>query len=314
MNCRIGSFVFLMMLSVVGFGQKEFKFKATLDKDTILIGEQAKLKLEFDFSKRLEHLGWPQYKENRITDKIEIVSATAIDSTINPTDNNVLWSQILTITSFDSGVLTIPQIPIAYKNLFDTAVIKSYTDSLRLVVITVDADTTQAFKDIVAPRHAKFSFSEIANYVMWGVIALLILLLAYYVYRRIKKKKPIIPVKEEPLVAADVEALTKLEKLRREQMWQGGLVKEYYTELTDIIRLYIERRFEIQAAEMTSDEIIDSIKKVVNNDRAIELLALTFDTADLVKFAKLSPMALENDLCLQRCIDFVNETKVDYVR
>lgn len=314
MNWKIISLVFLMTIGVAGFGQEKFKFKATLDRDTIVLGEQVKLKLEFDFSKRLEYMGWPQYNENKITDNIEIVSATAIDSTVNPKEQNVRWTQILTLTSFDTGTFTIPQIPIAYKNLFDTVTMESFTDSLHLVVRTVEADTTKAFHDIVAPRNVKFSFSEIANYVMWGVIALLVLLLGYYVYRRIKKNKPILPVKEEPLVAPDVEALTKLEKLRREQMWQDGRVKEYYTELTDIIRLYIERRLDIQAAEMTSEEIIDSIKADINNPQVIEKLALTFDTADLVKFAKLSPMSLENDLCLQRCIDFVNETKIDYVR
>jgi len=94
------------------------------------------------------------------------------------------------------------------------------------------------------------------------------------------------------------------------KLWQAGKVKEYYPELTDIVRVYIEDRFAVMAIEMTTHEILDGLKKHLINDEAMQKLRGSLELADLVKFAKANPTPLENDTCLNHGIDFVNETKL----
>jgi len=86
-------------------------------------------------------------------------------------------------------------------------------------------------------------------------------------------------------------------------------VKEYYTELTDILREYIEERFDVAAIEMTSSEILDGLVPKNINDQAMQKLKGSLELSDLVKFAKASPTALENDTCLNNGVDFITETK-----
>ena len=100
-----------------------------------------------------------------------------------------------------------------------------------------------------------------------------------------------------------------LESLRLKKLWQSGRVKEYYSEMTEIVREYIELRFPVRALEMTTSEINAALRQTEVNSSAREKLHQTLILADLVKFAKEQPLPLENDLSFSHCIDFVRETK-----
>jgi hypothetical protein len=119
----------------------------------------------------------------------------------------------------------------------------------------------------------------------------------------VKKEKPAFPPHEE--------AINHLEELRLKKLWQNDRLKEYHSELTDIIRYYIERRFEFQAMEMVSSEIMDRLEGETQvNDQVKTKLQATLELADLVKFAKSGATAIENDTSWNNCVDFVNETKL----
>ena len=121
--------------------------------------------------------------------------------------------------------------------------------------------------------------------------------------------KPIIrKVKVEPKLPPHQQAMKEMERIKTEKIWQKGMSKEYYTELTDTIRIYIKERFGFNALEMTSSEIIDKLLEVKDKEAISELRSL-FQTADLVKFAKHNPLMNENDANLISAIDFINETK-----
>jgi hypothetical protein len=92
------------------------------------------------------------------------------------------------------------------------------------------------------------------------------------------------------------------------KLWQADRVKDYYSELTDIVREYIEAQFGVQAVEMTTDEILYGLRGISINAQAMGKLSNTLQTADLVKFAKANPHALENDTALSYSVDFVKET------
>ena len=104
--------------------------------------------------------------------------------------------------------------------------------------------------------------------------------------------------------------MQEIERIKSEKVWQKGQSKEYYTELTDAIRTYIKNRFGFNALEMTSSEIIDKLQDISDKESIKDLMFL-FQTADLVKFAKHSPLMNENDMNLVNAVEFINNTKVE---
>ena len=145
---------------------------------------------------------------------------------------------------------------------------------------------------------------------LWWVWVLILaaaaLLFAYFKWWR-KGKNPLKRVKKR--LPPYEEAVERLHMLKGMQLWQNGREKDYYTGLTDILREYIDRRFGVNAVEMTSSEIIDALKHnsetQLVNDQLSEILAV----ADFVKFASQRPLADDNERSFQRAVNFVNATK-----
>jgi len=104
-------------------------------------------------------------------------------------------------------------------------------------------------------------------------------------------------------------ALEELKKLEGERLWQQGLVKQYHSRLTDIVRTYIEHRFGIIAMEMTTGEIMQSVRNMHFESTSAEKLSHILTLADMVKFAKLQPLPGENEMCMQHAYEFINATK-----
>ena len=108
----------------------------------------------------------------------------------------------------------------------------------------------------------------------------------------------------------DQQALKEIERIKGDKTLRTADPKTYYTELTDVLRTYMEERFGFNAMEMTSSEIIDKLQEI-NDKESIKDLMYLFQTADLVKFAKHSPLMNENDMNLVNAVDFINNTKVE---
>ena len=139
----------------------------------------------------------------------------------------------------------------------------------------------------------------------------IIIVVAFYLIVRYRDNKPIIrKVKVEPKLPPHEQALQEIDRIKTEKSWQKGDPKGYYTDLTDVIRVYIYGRFGFNAMERTSSEIIDYLKDTKDKD-GLEDLKLLFQTADLVKFAKYAPLLNENDMNLMSAIEFINQTKVE---
>ena len=160
-----------------------------------------------------------------------------------------------------------------------------------------------------AVMKAPFVWEDWYGLIGCSFLALPLLVLLIYFIIRIRDNKPIIrKVKVEPKLPPHQAAMKEIERIKNEKVWQKGLPKEYYTELTDTLRTYIKDRFGFNALEMTSSEIIDNLMEM-NDKEAIADLKELFQTADLVKFAKHDPQMNENDANLINAIDFINETK-----
>jgi len=151
------------------------------------------------------------------------------------------------------------------------------------------------------------------NILMISIIAgsIILLILLIYFINRYYKNKPVPPLVEPPPIPAHIIALEKLDKLKAEMLWQNGKLKQYHSQLTDIVRDYIERRFYLPALEQTTEEIIFSFRNVAVDKESMGKLKQILILADLVKFAKELPLPNENEISMTNAYDFVNGTKKD---
>ena len=118
--------------------------------------------------------------------------------------------------------------------------------------------------------------------------------------------KPLVISK--PKIPAHITALRDLETIRNMKLWQEGKTKEYYTAITDTIRVYIEGRYEVMAMELTSDEIMQVMRSQVIDNVSKDRLRQILSLADYVKFAKAQPIDVENELTLNNAFEFVKGT------
>lgn len=278
---------------------------ASFSKDTILIGDQIILRVTVD-KDIVQETQFPVLDKG-IGGVIEILSASNID-TIKKDGRRISLKRDYLVTCFDAGNYVTQGFPILYvdKNVVDTIFSQ---DSMRLFVNTFEIDTTkQTIADIKLPIEAPLQFKEIQNYIFIGLIILIILAVIIYYIRKYRKNKSIFS-KEKPILPAHIEAMNELEKLFMLKMWRDGHHKEYYTALTDIIRVYIEKRYNISAMEMTSEEILNIFKKEKISDRGLNYLKELLSLSDFVKFAKLIPLEEDNETSFSNAYNFVQQTK-----
>jgi len=300
--------VFLLLLLLtgqIGWAQ-QVKAVAKIDTNSIMIGDQVKLKLSFTLPANCKALWTPL--SDSLCSKIEIVNKSKIDTVYSENKLEKTLTQSLTITSFDSGFYNLPPFRFAYHKPNDTSLVYAESNPLMLNVLTVSVDTTKTFKDIKAPLSVPFTFRELLPWIGGSLAVILIVLFLIYYFNKRKKAEPILRFPHKPTQPFHVIALEALEKLRTAKLWQTGHVKQYHTELTDILRKYLEDRFSVSAIEMTTDEILDSLNEFHLPAHLIEKLTSILNLADLVKFAKEQPLPLHHDQSLNFTVDFIKGT------
>ncbi|MDF1673790.1 MAG: hypothetical protein P1U41_09800, partial [Vicingaceae bacterium] len=250
---------------------------------------------------------FPDVKDT-LSEFVEIIYSSPID-TIYPDQNDlskVEQVQHITITSFDSGYYKVPYFK--FKINEDTL---TSTDDLFIDVQTMEVDTTKAIFDIKEPLEEPFSFKDwLKDNWIW-IVGILVLIIIIIVVVKYLKNRPE-PIVEEvvPDIPDYIIALEKLNKLREKQLWQTGKIKQYHSEISETLRAYIETRYQINALENTTDEIIQNLRFQTLQPDVLAKLNQALMLADLVKFAKEQPLANENELSLMNAIEFVNQTKL----
>jgi hypothetical protein len=275
--------LFLSLLSIVVWSQP----KVTTSIDTVKnkIGAEFKLSLKTN----VDTLSKVKFPESKFFGALEVLESYKVD-TVKKGDRYELIKKY-GLTQFDSGKYTIPRIPIIINGK------TVYSDSLSIEINDVKVDTLKQkmfdIKDIATVK------SPMGNWWIYVLVVIGLIGLGFLIFYLLKNRKP--KAKAEVIVyKTPIEkATTLLQQLESKELWQKGAVKDYYSELTDIVRNYIEEEIKIPAMESTTSELIEGLRKAakqkklkLSND-TVENLEKVLQQADLVKFAKVTPLDYE---------------------
>ena len=277
-------------------------FKAKLDSVTLLMGKTTALHLEITQDKNARGF-FPGEHLDTLNAMVEIAERPKAD-TIDLDNNRIQINRDLIIQSFDSGMWIIKPIPYVVNG--DTA----YSNQLTLKVMPVDVSKMEDINDIKPVEEVPFNLLDwLPDYWWLWLLGLLLIAAGIWAYLKYFKKgiNPLKPTKKR--LPPYEEAMLNLQNLKAAQLWQQGQDKEYFTGLTDILRVYIDRRFGINAVEMTSSQIIDTLKRNEETKAVNEQLEMILEIADIVKFANARPLADDNEVAFQRAVNFVEETR-----
>ena len=289
-------------------GDNAPKVSGSIEPDSIGIGDRFTFTIEVE-KDIVQSLFFPDFRGMQ-NDKYELIEDVPVDTLSREGRKLKLRKRYVLAAFQEGGHYIIPQVMYADKNIVDTL---SAPDTMLLKVSTFQIDSTShTIFDIKPQKTLRFKMGEITGYILWSVIALIIIALLLYVAKRVLAHygksfgdlfKPVPPLPPHE------QAFKALEQLRKERLWQDGKHKEYYSALTDILRTYIDGHFGVGAMEMTSDEIIEAMRSVELPQKSAMDLTQILRDADLVKFAKAVPEAEENEAAMSAAWDFVEQTR-----
>lgn len=277
---------------------------ATMDSTILLVGEQTRL--TFTVAQMRDRQVCAPVFSDTIVSGLEIVERLPLDTQLAD-DGLLLVSQSYVLTSFDSALYFVDAQP--FVDGADTL----YSNPLSLKVVSIPVDTAQhAIADIKPVYAPPFDWPLFWLIVLitLGVAALAVI--GFFVYRYVKRHAaPSAEVAEpQDLRPAHEIALERLDVIKAEKLWQQNRAKEYHTQLTDVVRDYIARRFGICAVEQTSAEILAGIQPALSGQKTVYAdLKTLLTTSDLVKFAKYKPLVSEDEKSLALAYQFVEATK-----
>ncbi len=199
---------------------------------------------------------------------------------------------------------------------FDTVFVQEFDTVIPSQALYTVYDIKDIHDDVYK---TKFNFKELMYYIWqflkknwWWLLAVVVIALAaIYYFLFYKKGKPVFQPKEKVIEPAHVIAFRELERIRNEKLWLKNQVKEYYTELTDTFRRYLENRFDLSAMEKTSAEILDDLNTTKYLDDELVLkIRVVLERADFVKFARSMPLPDENEHSLKVVYEIVERSKL----
>jgi len=295
-----------MCIAPLGVGvvlaQGTAKAEARLDARQISVGDQARLFIEVQNDPSTGRVEWAVIPDS--FNSLEVVERGKIDTLRQ--GQGVTYRQRLIITGFDSGMFKVP--PVVFSIIPNSgAPYTVQTDSFNLLVQTVAVDTTKGFRGIKGIVYVKSTWMDYLPYIIGGALLLVLIIVALVYYLRKKKVAP--PVPQGPVESLQDKTLRMLAELEARQLWQKTKVKEYYIELTDIVRNYIEERFNTPAMELTTDELLYKAQLLKDLQPYVSILSVILTTADLAKFAKAQPLPQEHTDVMEKAREFVSSSR-----
>ena len=263
---------------------------AHIQPDSVMIGDRFDLVVDVE-KDLVQVVQFPEF-EDKPGNPIELHKEYPID-TLERDGRHLKLRKRYTLAAFEEGKWNLGRPAVLYADQIDS--------------------TSQSIYDVKPQWNLPFRFGEVSGYAQWGALALVLLLAAAYALKRYlesRGKRLGDLFRPSPPQPPHVVAIKALEALHHQKLWQNNKHKQYYSALTDILRTYVAARWGFGAMEMTSDEIIEAMRAEELPDKArMDLTAILRD-ADLVKFAKATPDAEQNEADYLKAYYFVEETKV----
>lgn len=305
---RIFLSISIALVSAIGlYAQQPVVVEAAMDSSVLWMGEQTLIHLSLTQDNDVNII-LPQIEvPGMLTEGVEVLDLSEPDTT-ELQNNRILIKQDVLVTSFDSGFYYIPP----FKYLLDEDTFATQSLSLKIIPVDVPAEAVASdvkdIKDVAEPPFVLWDFIPI-----WVVILILSLLLlavaAYFAWRYFKSRKVELQSQPEVQIPPYELAMSELLKLRESKLWQQGQEKLYYTRLVDILREYLDSRFSINAMEMTSTQIMASLRRNKELKEVTKHIDEILSMADFVKFAKMRPLPEDNERVMHKAIDFVELTR-----
>ncbi|MHC0439310.1 hypothetical protein [Flavobacterium sp. 3-210] len=280
---KLKFYIFLFLLTSAVFAQQK-QVETSIDTTKNKIGTEFKLTLKTVVSSKSKVV----FPKQKTFGPLEVIQSYPVDTVKK--DGNYELIKKYGLTQFDSGKYVIPSVTI----LIDKK--PFFSDSIKVEVANVKVDTLQQkMYDIKDISTADEGLGSWWKYVLALVIILGIGAFVYWYVKKRQQKK----IEEEVYKTPIEKATSLLNNLEQKELVQKGEIKEYYSELTDIARNYIEEAIHIPAMESTTSELIQAIrtastkKKMTLTPETVENLERVLRQADLVKFAKSKPLDFE---------------------
>lgn len=302
-------FLILVLALLVGgkmYAQKTL-IDVSVDSAAILVGEQTVLHLTVTTDK--DKVVRVLIPGDTLMTGVEVLQLSKPDTTVIE-NNRLLIKQDILVTSFDSSLYLLPP----FRVIDEPDTIYSNQIALKVSTIPVNVDKPEEFNDIKEVWKPPFVLADYYPIIYGVLFGLFFICVIAYIIKRVRNKQSLIPFKKtEPQLPPYEQAIKELDEIKQQKLWQQGRSKEYYTLITDTLRRYIVERFEVNAMEMTSAEILDIIRKEEEAKSVYNNLKQIMQLSDFVKFAKMNPLPDENDLSMMNAYFFINQTKIEEV-
>jgi hypothetical protein len=291
----------LLIILSINISAQSISVLSSVDSSDYLIGDFINYTLEVRAEKDIEIIN-PFFRDS--LKQVEILKEIPAQKKEEQNFKSSTFGY--TISYYDSAVITLPPIAVQYKEKGSNEVKVVLSNPVTFTVHTLQVDQKAEIKDVKDPLTIPLDWKFI---LLIAIIVLVVLSVVYYLYRRYKKKKAEQPVIKKVIkIPAHVRAMSALDKLEREQLWQKGRVKEYHSNITGIIRGYFEERFKLPALELTTSEQMQKLKSVPSAENILNITNEFLNNADLVKFAKFQPMPSVNETMMKQAKEIVTQT------
>ena len=293
-------FIIVFFLSIK-LSAQSISVLASVDSSDYLVGDFINYTLEVRADKNIE-ITTPFIRDS--LKKVEIIKE--INPSSNETDNIKSTTYGFIVSYYDSASITISPIAIRYKVKGSNEEKIALSNPITFNVHTVPVEQQADIKDVKEPLTIPLDWKFI---LLIALIAIIILAVSYYLYRRYKKKKLELPVRKKIIrIPAHVRAMSALNNLENEKLWQKGAIKEYHSKITGIIRSYFEERFKLPALELTTSEQVQQLRQVSSAENILNITNEFLNNADLVKFAKFQPLPTVNEAMMKQAKEIVQRT------
>ena len=276
---------------------------ATTSAHTVTVGDRVNIFLDVQSKPAFANVQWAMIPDS--LQHLEILERGRIDTVRK--GEVVFYKQRIVVTGFDSGQYYFPALQFTVLPKSGTPYTLN-TDSIAVLVQTVAVDTTKDFKPIKGIIYVNSTWRDYLWLIIGGSIFLFLIgfVLVYFLRSKRVQAPVAAPLNTETL---QEKAMKMLNALEAEKLWQQGNIKEYYVRLTEIVRGYIEARFNTPALELTTDALIDKAKMEKDLIPIARPLEAILQTADLAKFAKAQPTPQEHIDAMQFSKDIIAATK-----